>query len=220
MNVASPAAWLDLLSQRLAQTLPGRAGQRRFEPDLGFGRHFGPPPHDARPAAVMLLLYPGDGGEWRVPLTVRPAEMAAHGGQISLPGGSIDAEETAEAAAVRELFEELAVSPAEVTTIGRLSQLYIFGTNFLVEPWLATCARRPSFVPNPTEVAELLEPSLTELCAPTAWGRHAQVVRGIRAEVPHIQFGEHRVWGATAMILGELMTLIEEIAAVPHGANP
>jgi 8-oxo-dGTP pyrophosphatase MutT (NUDIX family) len=212
MNVALPAAWPELLSQRLTQPLPGRVGQRRFEPDLGFGRHFGPPPHDARPAAVTVLLYPGDDGEWRVPLTVRPAEMTAHGGQISFPGGSIDPDETDEAAAVRELFEELAVSPSEVTPLGRLSQLYIFGTNFLVQPWLAMSARRPAFVPNPNEVAELLEPSLAELCDPTAWSRHPRTVRGLRAEVPHIQFHEHRIWGATAMILGELITLVEEVA--------
>lgn len=219
MNVAPPAAWLELLAQRLTQPLPGREGQRRFEPELGFGRHFGPPPHNARPAAVMLLLYPGDDGAWHVPLTVRPAEMSAHGGQISLPGGSIDADETDEAAAVRELFEELAVSPAEVTPLGRLSRLYIFGTNFLVQPWLATCSRRPAFVPNATEVAQLLEPSLAELCAPTAWGKHHRAVRGFRAEVPHIQFGEHRIWGATAMILGELMTLAEELAVASQGAH-
>lgn len=219
MNVASSAAWLELLAQRLARSLPGRDGQRRFEPDLGFGRHFGPPPHDARPAAVTILLYPGDDGRLRVPLTVRPAEMTAHGGQISLPGGSIDPHETDEAAALRELFEELAVSPAEVRSLGRLSPLYIFGTNFLVQPWLATCDRRPAFVPNPAEVAELLEPSLAELCAPTAWGRHGRSVRGIRAEVPHIQIGEHRVWGATAMILGEFMTLVEEVDAMAEGVH-
>jgi 8-oxo-dGTP pyrophosphatase MutT (NUDIX family) len=212
MNVASSAAWPELLAQRLTQPLPGREGLRRFEPDLGFGRHFGPPPHDARPAAVMLLLYPNDDG-WHVPLTVRPAEMSAHAGQISLPGGSIDLDETDEAAAVRELFEELAVAPSEVTPLGRLSSLYIFGTNFLVQPWLAVSTHRPAFVPNSNEVAELLEPSLAELCAPTAWGRHARTVRGLRAEVPHIQYREHRIWGATAMILGELITLVEELAA-------
>jgi 8-oxo-dGTP pyrophosphatase MutT (NUDIX family) len=217
MNVALSAAWLESLAQRLTQPLPGRAGQRRFEPDLGFGRHFGPAPPDARPAAVMILLYPGEDGVWRVPLTVRPAEMTAHAGQISLPGGSIDPHETDEAAALRELFEELAVVPQDVTPLGRLTPLYIFGTNFLVLPWLAMCHRRPAFVANAAEVAELLEPSLAELCAPTAWGRHQREVRGIRAEVPHIQFGQHRVWGATAMILGELMTLVEQAESVPQG---
>ena len=52
--------------------LPGRAAQARFEPQLSYGRHFGPVPDDARKAAVMMLLFP-DAGDWRLPLVLRPA---------------------------------------------------------------------------------------------------------------------------------------------------
>ncbi len=209
MNAASPVALPELLMQRLTAALPGREAQRRFEPDLGFGRHFGPPPHDARLAAVMVLLYPS-AGEWHVPLTVRPLELTAHGGQISLPGGSIEPDETDESAALRELQEELDVSPNDVTTLGRLTPLYIFGTKFWVQPWLAVCDRRPAFRPHADEVAELLEVPLSQLRNPAGWNKHVRIVRGLESTVPHIRVGEHRVWGATAMILGELIALVGE----------
>ena len=104
MNAEMP----ERLAARLMQkSLPGRAAQRRFEPSLCYSRHFGPPTIRARAAAVLALLYPHE-GQWHLPLTVRPATLVAHAGQISLPGGAVDPGETGPQAALRELEEELA----------------------------------------------------------------------------------------------------------------
>jgi 8-oxo-dGTP pyrophosphatase MutT (NUDIX family) len=192
--------------------LPGRAAHQKFEPPWGFGRHYGPPPHDAVPAAVLVLLYPV-AGRVVVPLTLRPTALSSHGGQISLPGGRIDAGESDCDAALRELWEELGVASVEVTPLAPLSPLYIFASRFHVRPWLAWCERRPTFVVNEREVAALLEVPLDDLGDSQYFGEHRRVIRGVETEVPHLAVGGQRVWGATAMILAELVVLCEQMPA-------
>lgn len=194
------------LRRRLAEPLPGRPAQRRFEPELGHGRHFGPAPHDARKAAVMMLVYP-DAEVAFAPFTVRPHDLAAHAGQISLPGGMIEAGESPLDAALRELHEELGVEPSDVEPLGPLTPLYIFGTKFDVQPWLAAAKRRPAFVANRAEVAHLLEIPLAHLSASANHARRRQATRGVEQETPYLDFEGHRIWGATAMILGEFLAL-------------
>ena len=203
----------EALSNRLATSaLPGRTVQRQLEPALCYGRHFGPPTYRAREAAVVALLYP-HAGEWHIPLTVRPATLPAHAGQISLPGGAIDPGETTVQAALRELEEELGVRAADASVIGPLSPIYVFVSEYLVTPWIAAVDSRPRFRPSAEEVSELLEVPLRHLCDPAHRGRHTRRQRGIELNVPHILWGRHRIWGATAMILSELAAAIDDLTA-------
>ena len=158
----------------------------------------------------MLLLYPHE-DQWYLPLTLRPETLSDHPGQISLPGGALEDNETAYEAALRELGEELGVSPAEVEPVGRLSPLYVFASNFLVTPWLARTHHRPEFVPCEHEVAEILYLPLSQLLDVRSYGSHNFDRSGVTFRAPHIQLQHHRIWGATAMILGELTALLEEI---------
>jgi 8-oxo-dGTP pyrophosphatase MutT (NUDIX family) len=200
------------LAARLAgDPLPGRAVQRQLEPDLCYGRHFGPPTHRAREAAVIALFYP-HAGEWHLPLTVRPASLPAHAGQISLPGGAIEPGETTAQAALRELEEELGVPTGEVSLLGSLSPIYVFVSEFLVTPWVAAIDSRPPFRPSVGEVSELLEVPLSHLLDPSHRGRHTRRQRGIELSVPHFLWGRHRIWGATAMILSELLDVVGSLA--------
>ena len=201
----------ELLRQRLAQPLPGIGACADCEPELCYGRHQGPPAHDARPAAVLLLLYPG-ASSWQLPLTVRPRSMSAHGGQVSLPGGLIEPRETAEQAALRECREELGDAGTGVQILGRLSTLYVFASNFLVTPCVAWTPTRPRFEPNSAEVANLLEPSLVDLLNPDRQGSHLINRRGARFRVPHIVYDDCNVWGATRVILAEFLQIVEEVS--------
>lgn len=207
MNLDLP----DFLRARLRGPLPGRVAQSRFEPELSFGRHYAPPPPDARPAAVLLLLYPNQGG-WHIPCTLRPESLSAHGGQVSFPGGLIEPGESSQQAALRELTEELGVDPAEVELLGQLSPLYLFVSNFSVASWVACAPRRPDFRPSPREVQEVLEVPLAHLLDQTQWGTHMREHSDLKFAAPHFGWKGHRIWGATSMILSELAALVEEVA--------
>jgi 8-oxo-dGTP pyrophosphatase MutT (NUDIX family) len=156
----------------------------------------------------MLLLYPGASG-LQLPLIVRPGTLEHHAGQIGLPGGLIEPSETSWQAAARELEEELGVAAAGVVPLGELTPLYIYASQHYVMPWVAVVEQRPAFVASPREVAELLEVPLAHLLDSANRGGHERIYRGARLQVPHFSWGAHQIWGATAMILAELLAVIE-----------
>ena len=196
------------LTARLAEPLPGPMVRSRFEPHPRPWRHYDAAPPNARPAAVLVLLYPHR-CQWHLPLTLRPAHLPTHAGQVSLPGGAIEPGETAAEAAVREFHEELGDDGQRVDMLGALSPLYVQASHFIVTPWVAAAASRPRFEPNRTEVEELLEVPLRNLLDPAHFGSHTRRHRGQNYSAPHFLVQSHRVWGATCMILGELVTLLE-----------
>jgi 8-oxo-dGTP pyrophosphatase MutT (NUDIX family) len=190
------------LQHILAERPPGPRAMQPWTPQLAYGRHFGPLPPGVRQAAVAVLLYP-HAGEWFLPLTLRPGTLTHHAGQVSLPGGSINAGETPEEGAWRELAEELGIPRDTFQPIGRLTPLYIFVSNFYVVPCVALAERLPQFVPNPSEVEALIEfplDRLLRLSPESMWIERG----GLRFRAPCWTLGAQRIWGASAMILGEL----------------
>ncbi len=187
------------LAGRLAQPLPGAAAQAPFQPELSYGRYFGPPPGGARSAAVLVLLYPqaapaSSGADWCLPLTLRPAHLLDHAGQISLPGGAVEPGESSERAALRELDEELGVGTADLEMLGELSPIYLFRSNFLIQPWLAARRTRPSWQPNRAEVAELLEVPLAALCDRSARRIVERRQGSWSLRAPAFVWGGHEIW--------------------------
>lgn len=199
------------LAERLAQPLAGLADDARFASNRP-GPRAGEIPRGARFAAVLALLYP-IGGQWRLPLTLRPRHLPDHGGQISLPGGAVEPGESSLAAAVREFHEELGAADAEPVILGRLSPIYVQVSNFRVDPFVGVCRQRPDFRPNPAEVEELLEIPLSHLLDPASLARHERSHQGKTYLAPHFSWRCHKIWGATCLILGELLTIVESIAA-------
>jgi len=202
-----------LLEARLRRGLPGPMVGTRFEPTPCRGRRCDDPPASAKPAAVLILLYP-HGGRWHLPLTLRPDNLPDHAGQVCLPGGATEAGETAQQSALREFSEELGAEQDVVRVLGPLSPVYVEASNFRIEPFLGVAASRPQLVPHPVEVAELLEVPLAELLDPAHFGTHRRQRHGEPCETPHFQWRSHRIWGATCIILGELVTLLEGLGPV------
>jgi len=202
------------LPERLAAALRncGALGleRERFAPELSYGRHFGPAPRDARPAAVIALVFRRD-GHWRLPLTVRHAALGRHGGQISLPGGSVDPGETTPDAARRELAEELGVAD-QVELIDELPESYVYVSNFRVTPWLASTRATPVWQPHDREVERVVELPLQALLDPACLGTITIEHRPIVFHAPCFRLGEDCVWGATSIILGQLAGLLRRIA--------
>lgn len=204
------------LQQRLTNPLPGRDAQRRFLPELSYGRYFHAPPKRARQAAVMMLHYPDSNGEICVPFTLRPDHLKDHAGQICFPGGAIEANETFEEAAVRELHEELDIHPTDVRVIGRLTPIHVFASGFYVVPIVGVCTATPNITPSPDEVAELVPIPTSHLVDPANHGKHPHAFgekSKVQVNVGHVQFSSHIIWGATAIMLGEQIAVLNDILA-------
>jgi 8-oxo-dGTP pyrophosphatase MutT (NUDIX family) len=195
------------LARRLEQPLPGWPAQARYQPELSFGRHRGPAPRGARPAAVLVLLYPR-AGQWHVPLILRPVHMPDHAGQVSFPGGVIEPGESSREAALREYGEELGAPSQGLQILGQLSPLYLFASNFQISPWVAATQQAPTWRPNEREVESLLEVPLAHLADPRASGHVERRQRGLAFRAPCFIWDEQRIWGATSMILAELVASV------------
>ncbi len=166
-------------------------------------------PTGSRVAAGLVLLYP-IGHRIHLVLTRRAGTLGQHAGQISLPGGAVDGDETVETAALREAQEEIGLETAHLRLVGRLSPLYIPVSNFALHPVAAVADTRPTLVPATAEVAHIFEIPLDELRDPTRL-RHGHRWRGDQViTVPYFELQGERVWGATAMVLGELIHLLEK----------
>lgn len=193
----------------LAQPLPGLAAQLRMSPRPRPGaERILDPQLDCRRAGVLVLIYPR-AGELCVVLTRRTEAVENHRGQISFPGGSLEPGEDAEAAALREGWEELGIAPETVEIIGALSPLYIPNSHFCIYPTVAYTPARPEFTPNPHEVAEVIEAPLALLLDPATCREETWDLRGAAVQVPFYAIGPHKVWGATAMVLSELVALLQ-----------
>jgi 8-oxo-dGTP pyrophosphatase MutT (NUDIX family) len=211
ISVSSVSPWLSLLRAALARPLPGLSVQMGMAPVPRPGTdRILDPTLNCRRAGVLVLFYPC-GGELCLVLTRRTDAVDTHRGQISLPGGSMDPGEDAVSAALREAWEELAVDTGPLEVLGELSPLYIPPSAFCIYPVVAYGADRPNFVPNPGEVAEVLEVSLAHLLDPVTRGEEIWPIRGVDVRVPFYRVGHHKVWGATAMVLCELLELIQEV---------
>jgi 8-oxo-dGTP pyrophosphatase MutT (NUDIX family) len=198
------------LRARLAGTLPGLEAQRRFAPyPLRPGADAWRFPGDSRAAAALLLLYPGDGGV-AVPLTVRASGLARHAGQISLPGGAADAGETLVQAALREASEEIGVDPSRVRVLGELTPVHVIVSGFTLHPIVGVSDERPAFQAAPGEVDEILEVRLDDLRDASRIRVGTRIREGVAVEYPYFDLLGHQVWGATAMVLGEFVCVLQE----------
>ena len=196
------------LRVKLAETLPGVEAQMRFAPMTPrSGWRPGHYPDDARMAAALLLIYPGERGP-SIPLTVRATGLARHAGQISLPGGAADPGETLAETALREAREEIGIDTSPVLVVGELTPVWVLVSGFTLHPVVGVTHERPAFVPAESEVAEILEVSLEDLRDASRIRRGTRIREGVAVEYPYFDLLGHQVWGATAMILGEFICLI------------
>ncbi len=198
------------LRQRLGGTLPGLDAQLRFAPvPARSGWDPRQVPEDARPAAALLLFYPHEDGI-AMPLTVRATGLTRHAGQISLPGGATEEGESLADAALREAAEEIGVDPSGVRVLGELTPVHVLVSAFTLHPVVGVTDRRPAFVAAAGEVDEILEVSLDLLRDASRIRRGTRVREGIAIEYPYFDLLGHQVWGATAMVLGEFICLLED----------
>jgi 8-oxo-dGTP pyrophosphatase MutT (NUDIX family) len=197
------------VGRRLSDPLPGASAQKLLapRPRRGWEPDYLPP--DCRLAAGLLLFYPDAGSRPQLILTVRDPQLPHHGGQVSLPGGAVEVGETVAEAALREAHEEVGADPDRVRVLGELSPLHIPVSQFVLHPVVAVTDHRPELRPEAGEVARILEVPLDDLRDPVRVGIETRSDAGRSYEVPFIRIDGEKVWGATAMILAELLCLVD-----------
>lgn len=202
----------DRLIERLSGPLPGRAAQFRMVMPKRL-EELGPNfevPGNAKVACVLNLLHFSD-GQWRTVLierTVNPRDR--HSGQVSFPGGRYEETDgNLEEVALREAEEEIGVPAAQIHLLGRLTDLYIPVSNFLVHPFVGLLDGTPSFLPQAGEVEHILTPAISTFEDPaTLKISDLTLGTGITLkDVPYFEIENRVVWGATAMILSEFLEL-------------
>ncbi len=195
------------LERRLKREMPGLKAQCRMMPRPRPGHKlYTEAEETSLKAGVMLVLFPREGA-LHLPLIRRTGAVFHHRDQIGLPGGQLEGEETFEQAALREAQEELGIPPEKVRILGHLTPLYIPPSNYCIYPVVGVLEETPVFLPDPWEVAEVIEVPLAHLLDPRHVLGEDRLIQGEPVRVPFYALGQHKIWGATAMVLAEFLEL-------------
>ena len=198
------------IQQRLSEELPGKLAHQEAAPyrkvdydtlDL----------KTVRKSGVLVLCYKKN-NEPHIVLIQRPIYEGTHSGQIAFPGGKVEkTDKNIIHTALREANEEVGVIMNDVEVIGKLSEVYIPVSNFLVSPVVGFIDYAPNFIAQEREVAEIIELELKHLTGIKELSLdNIKLSNGLKIEVPIFQFKQKTIWGATALMLNELRWILNE----------
>jgi 8-oxo-dGTP pyrophosphatase MutT (NUDIX family) len=205
--------FMEKLGNRLNQPLPGNIAHNKMvaksRPALN-----SVPNEFTKSSAVLILFYPS-AQNINIPLILRPKYDGMHGGQVAFPGGRVEkTDENLIRTALREAQEEIGIRISDVTIIGQLTELFIPPSNYMVQPVVGFLNAKPAFYPDPKEVDLVFEVSLQELADPNIITTEILDVRGVEIEAPLYSIMGNTIWGATAMMIAELLMIINELKEI------
>lgn len=206
-------AFQTFLEKRLQQPLPGQAAQTKMSPYPSHLKNPSYRPIDTnngnyRNSSVLVPLTTW-GTELELILTLRTAGIK-HGGQLSFPGGGKEGNETFEQTALRESREEIGITEEDVSIVGNLSPLYVNHSNNLVTPVVGFIYKEQQFRLNPNEVDEVFTIPISELLSDKNKNTEEWKLRDTNYVVPFWNIHKVPLWGATAMMISELMELYQD----------
>jgi 8-oxo-dGTP pyrophosphatase MutT (NUDIX family) len=205
------ATLIEKMKRRLVLPLPGEEIQFLMAPVGRKKISQQPPTMLPRKSAVLILLFPED-QKIKVVLIQRPDYEGVHGGQVSFPGGRFEEGDLELVnTALRETEEEIGISTESVSIIGHLSDIYITPSNFMVSPFVGWTGENPQFRPDAREVESVIIADLLDLAENSK--RELKTIHhnsGYKIKAPYYEVEGFTVWGATAMIISELNTIVKE----------
>ncbi len=206
----------DNLKNEILKGLPGTEVQWQMASSDRMVRNFPRTPgKDARSASVLILLYPYNESVYTV-FMQRPDYNGVHGGQISFPGGKQEpSDKNAIHTAIREAKEETGVNPEEITVLGTLTPLFIPVSNILVTPVVAWINEKPHFSHDAEEVVFLFDADLKRFYDTTLVKVKPVKIGTETLDVKYYDYEGHMIWGATAMILHELLVILRRCRFFP-----
>ena len=198
------------LRERLAEPLPGPDAHLKMAARSRL-RMAMQPNERTRRSAVLIVFYPYQNSIF-LPLILRPQYDGVHAGQMAFPGGRMErTDESLIRTALREAQEEVGIRVTDVKVLGKLTEIYIPPSNFYVQPVVGILPYRPDFYPDPREVEHVVEVSLDELMDESIIGENGIEIKGALIDAPFYQIQGFKVWGATAMMISELLTVIHSV---------
>ncbi len=197
------------LRNTLQGDLPGLEAHRKLLPPGRRLKLFDQELLSVKLSCVLLLLYP-EGEQLFICLMKRPSTMRHHPGQISFPGGKVEKEDvSAEMTALREAREEVGIDPSSIEILGKMSDLYVEVSRFSIKPFLAWSDKKPDFKINSEEVEELILLPISDfVIEETISKTELQTLTG-SLRVNYYPYNGQIIWGATAMILSELIEILK-----------
>ena len=202
--------YINRLKENLTKPLPGMDAQYAMAPvtrkdQLVYNNNDIPP----KESAVLALLYP-ENNEIMLVLIKRASDNSVHSGQISFPGGQAEtSDKNAADTALRETEEEIGIDRNKITVIGKLTEVYISPSNFNVIPYVGFMNEKPLFKPN-EEVDRVITTAISYLKMPKAKTiKKVTTAYAINLEAPCFIVESETLWGATAMMINELLEVWE-----------
>ncbi|MBK9192254.1 MAG: CoA pyrophosphatase [Crocinitomicaceae bacterium] len=193
--------------------LPGEDAHREMFPLRAVSSEALKTAENFRLSGVLALIYPIENNH-QIILTERQDYDGNHSSQMSFPGGKIEqSDKDSLDAALRETYEEIGVLPDQVEVLGKLTDVYIPVSNFLVHPYVGYLDMAPSFIINEREVKQIVTFDLTELS-----NKENRIItdittgKGIKMKnIPALYISEKIIWGATALMLNELKFVLQKL---------
>lgn len=200
-----PASWQSVPAAQRRRIRLERV--RRAFHELGPAQPW-PEPQGSSRAAVLVPVFELH-GDARVILTRRAAHLRSHTGEVSFPGGRLDAGETPLDAALREAAEEIGLEVSEAEIVGQLAPIATLSATSSITPFVVVLAERPALRTNPAEVERAFDVALSELLADGVFREEWwSLPDGGERPMYFFDLADDIVWGATARMLYELLELV------------
>ena len=197
--------------EALKKPLPGHVAHAELAPYRKSNAHY---LKDIKPklASTLVLLFPDKHDILHFVLIKRPQYSGVHSNQYALPGGKKEGNENKKETALRETQEEIGIKRDEIQIIGKLSEIYVPPSNFLIFPFIGYCSSTPLFTADQNEVDEIIKIQLDELFKnDVVKTTHKSINYNghrFKMSVPFLDLNGRDVWGATGAILNELKVIL------------
>lgn len=202
----------ETIREKLSKTLPGLASHLKLAPKERAGEieNYINSQKQAKKSAVMILLYEHD-NDTKIVFIRRSFYVGIHAGQIAFPGGRYEESDgNIRTTALREVEEEIGIKANDIEILGRLTDIYVPPSNFLISIFVGYLTQKPVFNIDKREVHEVIELTLNDFFAENVIHEKEFVVPSTQHSVNarYYKVGNIDLWGASAMVMTELIDIL------------